>query len=193
MKWSLFVFIYIACLRRAGQRPETHPQTSDYTNRKGKRILQQCKILFPFCDPAGIQTQDLQNRNLTLYSAKLRSRWYLRNAFPQNPPAKIRINSESQARGQNKFQTWTPRPSFLFNFSPAKVRRCPWGRKETIAGKRRLPSSEKSAVAHCPAILSIASRQSSINHFGVEVAPQTPTLPAPSNHSRRSAAGVSTR
>ena len=24
------------------------------------------------CDPAGIQTQDLQNRNLTLYSAKLR-------------------------------------------------------------------------------------------------------------------------
>ena len=23
------------------------------------------------CDPAGIQTQDLQNRNLTLYSAKL--------------------------------------------------------------------------------------------------------------------------
>ena len=41
--------------------------------QKGKRILQQCKILFPFCDPAGIQTQDLQNRNLTLYSAKLRS------------------------------------------------------------------------------------------------------------------------
>ena len=26
------------------------------------------------CDSAGIQTQDLQNRNLTLYSAKLRSR-----------------------------------------------------------------------------------------------------------------------
>ena len=25
-----------------------------------------------FCDPVGIQTQDLQNRNLTLYSAKLR-------------------------------------------------------------------------------------------------------------------------
>ena len=25
-----------------------------------------------FGDPAGIQTQDLQNRNLTLYSAKLR-------------------------------------------------------------------------------------------------------------------------
>ena len=26
------------------------------------------------CDPVGIQTQDLQNRNLTLYSAKLRDR-----------------------------------------------------------------------------------------------------------------------
>ena len=25
------------------------------------------------CDPCGIQTHDLQNRNLTLYSAKLRS------------------------------------------------------------------------------------------------------------------------
>ena len=24
-----------------------------------------------FCDPGGIQTHDLQNRNLTLYSAKL--------------------------------------------------------------------------------------------------------------------------
>ena len=29
--------------------------------------------LFSFCDSAGIQTLDLQNRNLTLYSAKLRS------------------------------------------------------------------------------------------------------------------------
>ena len=28
--------------------------------------------LFSHCDPVGIQTQDLQNRNLTLYSAKLR-------------------------------------------------------------------------------------------------------------------------
>ena len=27
---------------------------------------------FPKSDPVGIQTQDLQNRNLTLYSAKLR-------------------------------------------------------------------------------------------------------------------------
>ena len=28
--------------------------------------------LLYICDPVGIQTQDLQNRNLTLYSAKLR-------------------------------------------------------------------------------------------------------------------------
>ena len=27
---------------------------------------------YPFSDSVGIQTQDLQNRNLTLYSAKLR-------------------------------------------------------------------------------------------------------------------------
>lgn len=32
-----------------------------------------CNCLVFSCDPAGIQTQDLQNRNLTLYSAKLRS------------------------------------------------------------------------------------------------------------------------
>ena len=30
--------------------------------------------IFSVCDPVGIQTQDLQNRNLTLYSAKLRDR-----------------------------------------------------------------------------------------------------------------------
>ncbi len=33
------------------------------------------EVPFSFvCDPVGIQTQDLQNRNLTLYSAKLRDR-----------------------------------------------------------------------------------------------------------------------
>ena len=30
------------------------------------------------CDPVGIQTQDLQNRNLTLYSAKLRDPLFCR-------------------------------------------------------------------------------------------------------------------
>ena len=57
--------------------------------QKGKRILQQCKILFPFCDPAGIQTQDLQNRNLTLYSAKLRS--LVKTICSKMNNAKVRI------------------------------------------------------------------------------------------------------
>ncbi len=35
--------------------------------------------IFSLCDPVGIQTQDLQNRNLTLYSAKLRDRWLLKS------------------------------------------------------------------------------------------------------------------
>ena len=37
----------------------THEKAADY-----QRLFR--------CDPVGIQTQDLQNRNLTLYSAKLR-------------------------------------------------------------------------------------------------------------------------
>ena len=43
--------------------------------------------MFSVCDPVGIQTQDLQNRNLTLYSAKLRDHC----AFVA---AKVRIKSE---------------------------------------------------------------------------------------------------
>lgn len=31
-----------------------------------------CELLL--CDPAGVQTQNLQNRNLTLYSVELRGR-----------------------------------------------------------------------------------------------------------------------
>ena len=52
-------------------RPSVIPQ-------KAGRMLRICRILRTnrkhpscLCDPAGIQTQDLQNRNLTLYSAKL--------------------------------------------------------------------------------------------------------------------------
>lgn len=37
------------------------------------RIRDLLDTLFLFGDPAGTQTQDLQNRNLTLYSTKLRS------------------------------------------------------------------------------------------------------------------------
>ena len=39
---------------------------------KGKREEIGLIILSFCCDPEGIQTLDLQNRNLTLYSAKLR-------------------------------------------------------------------------------------------------------------------------
>ena len=50
--------------------------------------------LFFTCDPVGIQTQDLQNRNLTLYSAKLR-----------DPPFCILLLREkATAKVQNKFQ-----------------------------------------------------------------------------------------
>ena len=38
-----------------------------FTNLRQRREL-------PLCDPAGAQTQNLQNRNLTLYSIELRGR-----------------------------------------------------------------------------------------------------------------------
>ena len=41
-----------------------------YNNRQRSNPL-------PIGDPVGIQTQDLQNRNLTLYSAKLRDLYRL--------------------------------------------------------------------------------------------------------------------
>ena len=41
-------------------------------NRKISKQLCDNYLLATKSDPVGIQTQDLQNRNLTLYSAKLR-------------------------------------------------------------------------------------------------------------------------
>ena len=41
-------------------------------NRKTSKQLYDNYLLATESDPVGIQTQDLQNRNLTLYSAKLR-------------------------------------------------------------------------------------------------------------------------
>ena len=41
-------------------------------NRKIRKILYISFLRILLSDPVGIQTQDLQNRNLTLYSAKLR-------------------------------------------------------------------------------------------------------------------------
>ena len=43
-----------------------------------------------FCDPVGIQTQDLQNRNLTLYSAKLQDLTYApAHTIMRNASAKV--------------------------------------------------------------------------------------------------------
>ena len=41
-------------------------------NRKNRKKLKFSFLRILISDPVGIQTQDLQNRNLTLYSAKLR-------------------------------------------------------------------------------------------------------------------------
>ena len=43
-----------------------------YVNRKIRKKLIYRILRILRSDPVGIQTQDLQNRNLTLYSAKLR-------------------------------------------------------------------------------------------------------------------------
>ena len=43
-----------------------------YTTKKKCYNYRKTIIIAFHCDPAGTQTQDLQNRNLTLYSTKLR-------------------------------------------------------------------------------------------------------------------------
>ena len=59
--------------------PDQHKNHYSLTIFK-RRLTQQKKgctetivLMQPFCDQGGIQTHDLQNRNLTLYSAKLPS------------------------------------------------------------------------------------------------------------------------
>ena len=46
-----------------------------FTTKKEKEHFPFRKRSIP-CDLDGIQTHDLQNRNLTLYSAKLRDLWF---------------------------------------------------------------------------------------------------------------------
>ena len=50
------------------------------------------------CDPVGIQTQDLQNRNLTLYSAKLRDLYVCLLFCKQMQRYKISFNSATNLR-----------------------------------------------------------------------------------------------
>ena len=59
-------------------------------------------VITLFCDPGGIQTHDLQNRNLTLYSAKLRSQ----NAIFRNATAKITINNQETTALLPKKRDW---------------------------------------------------------------------------------------
>ena len=54
-----------------GWRLPSYKILKGYKELKASFVL--CNLLI-FCDPEGIQTLDLQNRNLTLYSAKLRDR-----------------------------------------------------------------------------------------------------------------------
>ena len=67
---------------------------SGFIPKKQKRMTvlsHSFPILQNFCDPAGAQTQDLQNRNLTLYSAKLRGRAYEKRMQRYN--IKLRIKN----------------------------------------------------------------------------------------------------
>ena len=57
--------------RFQGADSKENPQSSPTSEACKKRKFPKKLPLFP-SDPGGIQTHDLQNRNLTLYSAKLR-------------------------------------------------------------------------------------------------------------------------
>ena len=52
-------------------------------NRKIRKKLKFRILRILISDPVGIQTQDLQNRNLTLYSAKLRDQCVIADAKVQ--------------------------------------------------------------------------------------------------------------
>ena len=54
---------------------------------------------FLFCDPVGIQTQDLQNRNLTLYSAKLRD-------LSKSECKSIKKNTFHQKTAENNYSAY---------------------------------------------------------------------------------------
>ena len=60
----------IGCISQLSERRKT-PKVFYLTF--GVRFILTHPLICCFCDSVGIQTQDLQNRNLTLYSAKLRS------------------------------------------------------------------------------------------------------------------------
>ena len=61
-----------------------------HEKKAASRTISRCSLLIPYskggCDPAGIQTQDLQNRNLTLYSAKLPGQCGCKNTEKERIP-----------------------------------------------------------------------------------------------------------
>ena len=57
---------------RWGLAPVRHYSCRAYKNSHRQVTVRDNQNLKPVCEPDGIQTHDLQNRNLTLYSAKLR-------------------------------------------------------------------------------------------------------------------------
>ena len=63
-------------------------------------------FLYYLCDPVGIQTQDLQNRNLTLYSAKLRDLYV------------CLLFSKQMQRYKNSFNSATNLRLFFFFVEP---------------------------------------------------------------------------
>lgn len=61
-----------------GTAPSTIFGIYDRTNhtQTKREVGQMCVKLLFFCDPGGILTHDLQNRNLTFYTAELRGRLF---------------------------------------------------------------------------------------------------------------------
>ncbi len=109
------------------------------------------------------------------------------------PPSKRRavgLNPQkSFCRGLDRFP---PPFGHLYTKAPPRLRaiRTRLGRGFSVISRlyaqgRGFPS--------IPFSLAIRSLHCSISHLGVEVAPQMPTLSAPSNHSGRMASGLSTR
>ena len=85
-------------------RPSVIPQ-------KAGRMLRICRILRTnrkhpscLCDPAGIQTQDLQNRNLTLYSAKLPGQCGCKNTEKERIPKEKCGKTHTQALRNGVFE-----------------------------------------------------------------------------------------
>ena len=66
-------------------------------------------MLLCICEPEGIQTLDLQNRNLTLYSAKLRVPWFVSGCKSTYFFRTVQIFSDIFAANAGIIRTFAPR------------------------------------------------------------------------------------